>query len=225
MTADEAINNRKTQKVLADKAWALSSNQDQINQAITELLQLAATAPYHKKCHEKYCKDDQLNSCLPWRTYVLDTKNCRQLLNYIEQNNIKAGKISNMLAAADGLMMMTWLPEPFETSPEKQDEFSEPVPFHGSIRNMEHIAACSAAIQNILIGATARNIPNYWSSGGQLRNVLLRDHLGISMEEILMGAIFLFPPDSDQKKATIKLGALRDQGKELNSWVKRVDLP
>ncbi|MBL4708349.1 MAG: hypothetical protein JKY48_07935 [Flavobacteriales bacterium] len=224
MHIDEIIKNRKTQKVLANKVWPVSSNQKPIDQTINELLELAASAPYHRKSHKKYGKNNQLNSCLPWRCYTLDTENCRLLFNYIEKQNIKAGKVSNMLAAADGLMLMTWLPEPLTTNVKKQDKTSEPVPFEGNIKNMEHIAASSAAIQNILIGATARNLPNYWSSGGQLRNVTLRKFLGIPMKEILLGALFIFPEDSEQKGAIIKSGSLRHQGKELDSWVKRVDI-
>lgn len=47
----------------------------------------------NKKCHSSYSEVEKgLNSCVPWRFYVLDTKNCRTLYHYIAQEDIKAGK-------------------------------------------------------------------------------------------------------------------------------------
>jgi len=89
---------------------------------------------------------------------------------------------------------------------------------------MEHIAATSAAIQNVLIGATARNIPNYWSSGGIIRTEKIASFLKIPIDQILLGALFLFPEDSSTKDATIKTGALRNKGKEKNTWSKSLSI-
>ena len=216
MQADKAIKNRKTEKVLADTPWPISENQKELRATINELLDLAASAPFHHTCHEQHTSNNKLNSCVPWRFYVLDASNCRLLLNHIDDQKVKAGKISNMLAAADALLIATWLPEPKKAS----NSYEEARLFDGNIKNMEHIAACSAAIQNILIGATARNIPNYWSSGGVLRSEEFGEFLQIPSEEIMLGALFLFPADSQQRKAIIKPGALRNKGKEKNTWSK-----
>lgn len=229
MQADQAIKNRKTQKILADKALESATPSEQLQEIINALLELAAHAPYHKRCDEKYTKATQkLNSCIPWRFYVLDTKNCRTLLTYITEQGLKTGKIVNMLAAADVLFLVTWLPDPSEIGDTVDNtplsKTQEPVPFEGTVKNMEHIAAASAAIQNVLIGATARDIPNYWSSGGQLRNLELRNYLKIPIDEILLGAIFLFPKGIDDKMVTIKTGAMRNQGKEKTTWSTRIDL-
>ena len=222
MSIDQIIKNRKTQKVLADTPWNTKTSETELHQTINELLDLAAHAPYHKKCDDHHIAGD-LKSCLPWRFYVLDTQNCRLLLQYIEDNNIKSGNIANMLASAEAMLLVTWLPDTSENF-EKSNQ-SEAVPFEGNIQNMEHIAAASAAIQNVLLGATDREIPNYWSSGGVLRLQTLRDYLQISLSEVLLGALFLFPKDSEQRDdVTIKLGQMRDQGKEKEDWSKWIKL-
>jgi len=225
MRADDAIKNRKTQKILKVEASENESNSESVREMINDMLDLAAHAPYHKKCHEIYSQESkELNSCVPWRFYTLDRENCRLLLNYINENDIKAGKIGDMLSAADALLMVTWLPDPTEKDSTLNNQEKEAIPFNGNMKNMEHIAAASAAIQNVLIGATARGIPNYWSSGGQLRNQQIREYLKVSLEEILLGAIFLFPEDAMERNAIVKEGALRDQGKEKSNWNKWLEL-
>ena len=75
------------------------------------------------------------------------------------------------------------------------------LPFTGNLRNMEHIAAASTAIQNILLGATAAGHPSYWSSGGTLRQREARTLLGIPMDEIFLGCLFVFPEDALGKRS------------------------
>ena len=89
MSIDDIIKSRKTQKVLAEQEWDIPSNQEITHKTIHDLLELAAAAPYHKKSHEDYGQKGQLNSCLPWRCYTLDTKNCRKLLKHIESLDIE----------------------------------------------------------------------------------------------------------------------------------------
>ncbi len=221
MTVDSAIKNRKTQKVLANEPWAIHLGQSEVTQLVNELLELAAFAPYHFKSHEYYTSKGELNSSLPYRFYILDSVNCRLTSRYIREQGIVAGKVKNMLDAADVLFLVTWLPESLDAEEMENkvpNEQREAVPFEGNLKNMEHIAAGAAAIQNVLLAATAKDIPTYWSSGGQLRNKRLRNYLGISLDEVLLGTIFLFPKDSEQRDATIKPGSLRDQGKEIPTW-------
>ena len=224
MSIEQIIKNRKTQKILANQPWQHSSSREQNHQVINDLLSLVEYAPYYKKCHKFYSQlEHEMNSCVPWRIYVLDTAKCRDLYNFIEREEIKAGKISNMLAAADALFFVNWLPNLSDTNPEDfpiENPIQEPFPFAGSEENMDHIASCSAAIQNILIGATAKNLPNYWSSGGKLREKEIRDYLEIPMREILLGAVFIFPEDSPERASNIRYGQFRNQGKERSSWSK-----
>lgn len=221
MTIDTVIKNRKTQKVLSDTPWDLSTDQTELHQMINDLLELASYAPFHKKCDEVHLSEE-LSSCLPWRFYVLDSRNCRLLLEHINTIDIKSGNIAKMLATADVLFLVTWLPEPSEIHSKHPE--SEAIPFEGDIKNMEHIAATATAIQNVLLGATALNIPNYWSSGGVLRNHELRDYLNIPLTQVMLGSLFLFPKDSEQRDSTIKLGQLRDQGKDKGTWSKHIQL-
>ena len=219
MHTDQAIKSRKTEKVLANEAFNVPVNNTVLHKTIKELLDLAAHAPFHHVCNNNHTTKE-LNSVLPWRSYVLDSNNCRQLLKYITTNNIKAGKISNMLAACDALIITTWLPEPIDENSKKDTS----IIYSGNLKNMEHIAAASSAIQNILLGATTRNIPNYWSSGGVLRNEVFFNILEIPLNEILLGALFLFPKDSSKRDVTIKPGALRNKGKEQDTWSKFIEL-
>lgn len=215
---DATIKHRKTEKVLAD-APLPSKPDGPIDETLKELLQLAAYAPFHKKCDDIH-RQETLDAGVPWRIYTLNTANCRHLRAYIDSIQLQTGKIASMLGTADALLIATWLPDPEEGVDFGGED--EPIPFKGDIKNMEHVAAASAAIQNILIGATARKIPNYWSSGGHLRSQILREYLQIPMREILLGAIFLFPEDSKELPVDIKTGKLRDEGKDISTWSRSI---
>jgi len=211
---DDIIKKRKTQKVLAETPWSSAMKAEDAQVLVSELLDLASYAPYHYRCNENYMAQKELSSCLPYRMYVLDHEKCRKTADFIEKNDLKAGKITNLLLSADILIIATWLPEP---NMENTDGIRN-ISFEGNLKNMEHIAATSAAIQNMLLGATERQIPSYWSTGGKLRDGILRDYLNIPRDEIMMGGIFLFPKDAEKREARIIPGALREEGKEKNSW-------
>lgn len=218
MTIDHIIKQRKTEKVLASKPLVPKSKVDFRN-TINELLDLAAHAPYHLICNEQHRTNTDLISTLPYRFYVLSGQTCRHTAKFIKENKIEAGKIIDMLDAADALFLVTWLPEP---SANNIDGNMREVTFDGNLPNMEHIAATAAAIQNVLLGATARGISNYWSTGGKLRSAELKNHLGIPAQEILAGSIFLFPT-IENDDAKVFGGKLRHVGKEKETWVKWVE--
>lgn len=116
-------------------------------------------------------------------------------------------KIPRLLAGADALIMVTWLPDPSSTG--------EP---ELSTNNIEHIAATSAAIQNLILAAEARAMYTYWSSGGVLRDAEIFDFLGIPHTQKLLGAIFL----ASTEQATIEPapGANRDKrGEDWFTWL------
>ena len=225
MNTDQTIKSRKTAKVLAHEPWTPSITKEEQEQLTQELLQLAAHAPYHYKSTERY-KDLErgLTSSLPFRCYTLTSDDCRAAAHYIEEEAIPAGKVQNMLWASDIMMVMTWLPDVFGEQGDVDNLAAEQLPFTGTIRNMEHIAAASAATQNVLLGATARGLPNYWSSGGMLRQKELRDFLKIPLNELMLGCLFVFPKDSDVRVCDVKSGKLRDQGKEIELWSSPVRL-
>lgn len=216
---DQIIKDRKTLKVLGDINSPLTEPSTISSETISELLSLAAYAPFHYPCDKEH--QTSLTSIVPWRFYTLNQKSCRGLLSYIKENDINAGKIANMLAAADYLIISTWLPSDVEgyNTYEKEN-----FPFKGTIKNMEHIAACSASIQNILLGATSREIHNYWSSGGVLREKQIRNLLNVPLNELLLGGIFLFPKGIYKHEIETKEGALRNFGKEIKTFHKEINL-
>ena len=221
MNTTEAIHSRETAKVLADGQWAPSLTHDEQEKLSEHLLNLAAKAPYHYKSAERY-KIGAQTSSLPFRCYTMDGATCNVLAAKLKALDPSPGKILNMLWAAELLIITTWLPDVFGTQPEHQE--MEPLPFVGNLRNMEHIAATSAAIQNMLLGATTEGYPNYWSSGGILRQEYARNMLHISMKEVMLGAVFIFPKDAEERAEEIKPGKLREEGKTLGAFSKKVSL-
>lgn len=217
----EAILSRRTSKVLVDpdKPWPAGN----MPAGILEELTLAAEmAPVHYPSHRSHRDGDAKNSALPWRLYRIDSRNCRELLNWMQRREIDGGKILSMLAAADMLFIVTWLPNP----PRASTVPGESVCFDATLENMEHIAAASAAIQNTLIAATDRGILNYWSSGGILRQPEIAQILGIGDREILLGALFFFPGRADFPSPPMEVapGKMRDQKGPRNGWVCDVTL-
>ena len=152
----------------------------------------------------------------------MDGATCNVLAAKLKALDPSPGKILNMLWAAELLIITTWLPDVFGVQPEER--IMEPLPFVGNLRNMEHIAATSAAIQNMLLGATTEGYPNYWSSGGILRQEYARNMLHISMKEVMLGAVFIFPKDAEERAEEIKPGKLREEGKTLGAFSKKVSL-
>lgn len=55
----------------------------------------------------------------------------------------------------------------------------------------EEIAAASAAIQNILLGATALSMASFWSTGGMTLRPEMKDFLDLREEDQVMGILYL----------------------------------
>lgn len=208
MHTDQSIRQRKTEKVLAGSPLPTTD----ISHTIHELIALAGCAPFHRACEESHRQGNN-DGIEPWRFHILDADNCRRLAPRLPKEN--AGKIPAMLLAADALIMATWLPSPGTITP-----MGDEPGFAVTLTNVEHIAAASAAIQNLLLAATARGIGNYWSSGGVLRLPSVFEQLGIPTNQILLGAIFLFPREiGDAELATSKLREHRTSPEHWSRWV------
>jgi nitroreductase len=67
------------------------------------------------------------------------------------------------------------------------------------IPQLEEIAAASAAVQNILLGATALGIATFWSTGGMTNNPALKDHLHLGADDIILGLLYLGYTDEPAK--------------------------
>lgn len=216
MNIEEAIRTRRTLKlrVNPDNPLTVTKGED-FKKSITELIELAGRAPFHYESSEDQ-RSKKLSGSEPWRFHVLDGENCRKLLASLKRENpVKSSEgILQMLAAANALILATWLPEKSRRLPGK---------FHPNVKNMEHIAATGAAIQNLLLAATSKGITNYWSSGGCLRKPKVLGFLGIPKHEILAGAVFLFP-EPDAERAEIITGKNREKRGEPNSWMDWIEL-
>ena len=218
--ASNVIKQRKTAKVLADAPWKPSLNASEQEELIGDLLELAACAPYHYKSAAKY-HTSGLESPLPFRAYTLTSETCRKLADQLLSMNPPPGKISNMLWAAEVLIMITWLPDVFGDQPQERE--MEPLPLQETLETWS-ILLSSAAIQNILIGATQKGFPNYWSSGGVLRHKPARQLLSIPLEEMLLGCLFIFPEDAHERGVEIKPGKFHNEGKNIRTWSKLITL-
>lgn len=67
---------------------------------------------------------------------------------------------------------------------------------------IEEIAAASAAVQNILLGATALGIASFWSTGGMTLTPALKEYQGLGAEDVVLGLIFLGYTDEPAKEGT-----------------------
>lgn len=208
---DRVIRARRTVKVLGKETAPFPAD-DSLGELLGEMLETAGFAPFHYACHKAHRSSGKPASIVPWRFYVLPTGECRKLLQWILDKKLEAGKISQMLATADALVLSTWLPDLKEGDHHNT--------FEPTQRNVEHIAAASAAIQNFLLAATAREIGNYWSSGGLLREEAVYRLLNIPQEEQLLGAIFLFPRETgDAEVVSGKLNELRGEAPGWSRWI------
>ena len=212
---DAAIRNRRTTKVFADQPAERTTDRGRVN----ELIAAATWAPFHRPANKDHLGDAAgQSSIVPWRFYVMDAAACRTMRSHLIEAG-DAGKLPNMLAAADCVIQVTWLPDP------PKPEFAAANPdalFEPTLQNMEHIAAASAAIENLLLAATDRGLESYWSTGGALRQPPQFEMLGIPSTQILLGAIFLFP---EEEAGTTRVpGGLREKRGEEADWCQWVSL-
>lgn len=208
---------RRTIKLKADEKRPLPINSSKVfKKVVEELVELAGKAPFHYTSNEFYHRKSTLAGNEPWRFHMLDSKNCRKLLEILKEGKVVRSSegIRQMLAAADALILATWLPEPSASSTKK---------YYPNVKNMEHIAATGAAIQNLLLAATEKGITNYWSSGGILRKPQVMEMLGIPVQEILLGAVFLFP-DPNEVEAQVITGKNREHRGAPENWMEWVDV-
>ena len=211
---DQAIRDRKTSKMLATNP--ISSELDESE--VREVVELAGLAPFHLAVAAEHRHGESENALMPWRFYVVSRKACVALRNHLIENGDKT-KVPDMLAAAGVLVQVTWCPDPAEADFVTTEKYGY-CPTEG---NMEHIAAASAAVQNMLLAATSRGFPSYWSSGGPLRRAPVFSLLGIPDREILLGSVFLFSKNAAQQDVTVKPGKMREKRGEMEDWCRWID--
>ncbi|MGB5706363.1 MAG: nitroreductase family protein [Arenicellales bacterium] len=206
---DQIIRRRKTSKMLS--AEPVESSLDQ--KLVQEIIELAGWAPFHLAASPVHRKRLTEASLVPWRFHVLPKQICLSLRQRLLDQGDRS-KVPDMLAAADILIQATWCPDPDETGAALDEEFE----FIPTVSNMEHIAATAAAVQNLLLAATARNISTYWSSGGPIRKREVASVLGIPADEVLLGSIFLFPKQENYAEVTVRPGKMREKRGAPAAW-------
>ncbi len=220
-TTTEVIRARKTDKLFGDPAARRHTAKhwtDAHRATLKEIIETGGHAPFHKKINQEFHQDSALDSPAPWRFYVVDGANINRLLKHLstqaqahpnsEWSRGWNSKIKNMLAACGALVQVTWLPEPG---------------FELSMQNIEHVAAASAATQNILLAAEEQGWISYWSSGGILRSEDLLSYLNIPSKQLLLGSLFLTP--EEMVSASTVSGKMRGQRGEASTWSAWLDLP
>ena len=204
------LRGRATAKVLGDPE-APSPARGPERAAIDRLLADAGTAPFHYARAER--ERGPLPSPVPWRACKLDAAACRALLGRIRAEGLEAGIVADMLAVAEALVLVTWRPVGGRRA---EDDPSGA--FDGTLVNMEHAAAGGAMIQSLLLTATAAGHRTYWSSGGVLRGPPVTGWLSVPEEELLLGAVFLFPSEGGREARPGKWRDARGGVADWSAW-------
>ena len=68
----------------------------------------------------------------------------------------------------------------------------------------EEYAAVAAATENMLLGATAKGIASFWSTGGMTHHPAMKMYLGLTENDLVMGLIYLGYSD-EQKEGSRKI--------------------
>ena len=223
-TLDAVIRTRRTSKRLRDPDEARTDRAPLATERRDELdamLAVAGDAPFHRRVADEH-RRGELDSAVPWRFHVLERPACLALLDALETRATAdpeskwarawKSKIPELLAGASACVQVTWLPDPTD-EPGTAPELTE--------RNVEHIAAASAAVQNLLLAATARGWSSYWSSGGILKDADAFALLDIPTEQELLGAVMLGAPDAPHTRDIP--GGLREERADRAGWMRSVD--
>lgn len=65
---------------------------------------------------------------------------------------------------------------------------------------IEEIAAASAAVQNVLLGAEALGIAAIWNTGGMAHSEAMKTELGLAGEDIILGLIYMGYTDEPKRE-------------------------
>ena len=220
---DALIRGRRTSKRLRDPDEARTDRSPLSADRRGELdamLAVAGEAPFHRRVADEH-RSGELDSAVPWRFHVLERPTCLALVDAIEARATAdpeskwarawKSKIPELLSGASACVQATWLPDPVGDGADAP-EFTE--------RNVEHIAAASAAVQNLLLAATARGWSSYWSSGGILKDPDAFALLGIPTDQELLGAVMLGAPDAPHAKDIP--GGLREERADRAGWMREI---
>ena len=142
------------------------------NAIIHQLLELANWAPTHARTE-------------PWRfiVYEGDAKKtfCADHAELYKTNTdpekFTAGKFNKIIENGEAVshIVLVYM----------KRTVTNPIPA------VEELAAVSASIQNILLGAEALKISSFWSTGGMAHHTAFKNYLQLGEHDIVMGLLFL----------------------------------
>ncbi len=208
----DVIQRRRTWKVLTDPDNPLELPPDlcaKWDPVVRDAVAVSGWAPFH------YARN-HAGMTEPWRFHIVYSKPCRKLSRHIPEwfDDVKPNnKLPAMLAACGALVLVHWLPQFDEQqATEKQVQVNE-----------EHLAATSAAVQNLLLLLTAAGLGTYWSSGGFFRDPLMAGKLGMDPAGKLIAAVFIdyMPNNPDPAIERIAGKHRMARNADLN-WVREV---
>ena len=71
---------------------------------------------------------------------------------------------------------------------------------------LEEIASTACAVENLLLGATALGVASYWGTGGMTLKPAMKDFLGLSDDDQVMGILYLgYANEKPEGRRTIPL--------------------
>lgn len=139
---------------------------------ITELIQLADWAPTHGRTE-------------PWRFYVFGGDGVRRFCqDHADLYRTHTAEENFQQATYDKLLHMGDQASHILLAVMKRGNLPK-------IPELEEVAATSAAIQNLLLGATAAGLAAYWGSGGMVYKPAMKDYLKLEPADTVLGALYL----------------------------------
>lgn len=210
-SVDAVIKSRRTEKVLASDDCPVLLNESEIleyDKMVFEAVDVAGWAPFHYDRKKEGIAE-------PWRFTIFKSKRCREISSrfYDWFSDTKPNnKLPKMLNACGSLVLITWLPETEIDNPKI-----------GQV-NEEHLAAASAATQNLLLALESRGLGTYWSSGGQLGSAGFFQRFEMNPSGRLIAAIFVhYPGMFDESATEVIVGKNREKRTGWQNWTSVID--
>jgi nitroreductase len=193
---DAAICARRTHKVLGGAGPEPAS----FAAALQESLEVAGMAPFH------FARSEEIPE--PWRLRAFVGAGLERVRGELDAAGVLYAKLPAIFGGAGALVQATWLPE---ARPE---------------RDCEHLAAASAAVQNLLLAMHARGFASYWCSAPVLGKADAARILGVDPAEAYLGSLFfgvrLPAPEEAERGFIGKMHARRTPGAAgWSSWTER----
>ena len=167
LTSFEAIASQRRSSLRVDPDKAVPDD------LIDRLIVLAATAPNHKRT-------------FPWRFRIISGPARAGIGDALAQDLIEAGQDNAKIEKARSKYLRA--PVLIAVASIDGDD---------ATMTAENRDAVSAAIQTLLLGATAAGLASYWSTGAAMTSVRLRDFCGFDATDTTVGLVYLGWPIGD----------------------------